>query len=53
MSICCRDLIKATTQDEVLVKPDVVVTAEASTSTVSIKTSDASTQTEMPAVPFF
>ena len=53
VSTFCRDLIKVTTQDkEVLVKPDVVVTAEACTSTVSIKTLEASTQTEISAVQF-
>ena len=51
---CCRDLIKVTTQDkEVLAKRDVVVTAEASTSTILIETSEASTQTEMPPVVCF
>ena len=51
VSTCCRDLIKVTIQDkEVLVKPDVVVTAEVNSSTIIIKTSEASTQTETSAV---
>ena len=53
VSTCSRDLVQDTTCDkEVLVKPDVVGTAVASTNTVLIETAEASTQTESLAVKF-